>query len=660
MFGMNRTRPRSAAHGATANARAIRKLEDALAGLPPPWRVLRNRLRGSTDGPPWVKYIACHPAKGVVLIDVPPHRPDLAIAPLDEFLARTGFAAFSRGDPPIVAVIATGAAAIEDQLSKAFASAPRCGIENADWPEALIELLMSAPGLHLMPLKPSAEKAREDRQSPRDRAAEQPRADRAPSDAPTNGQRLERPQLEEEPAPALSVPADPPPRDNPPAQEPRQTVKDDPRRETPTVRIEPEIRIARKAGAADRPMTAGAPSDASARGQRSERPQKPAPSSSQPADRPPRDQPLAREPKLSFGLGSLRPEIPIARVEAKDLAAHKPRAAERPATASPSDAGMTGPRIERPQLEPAMPAASAASNRPLRNPPPTREPGLAHGTTPRRADTPTVRIDSADRFAHNSAHSRSRGPLLLAGAVSAAAIAAMLYAFLPASPWREAGSTTSDARIDAASPTTTIPAPPPAPSPQPTAGKSEAPPPPASPAPGATEKAEALSPARPAQGTAEQSKPLLPPAAETPTAASATPPDRESPAVAESNPFPPSARHEGERQNSNSARAQPMQAAKRPPKPNAPHETGEYASASPRDLVKKRAPRAGEAKLDLAPPAPAAEMVTIDGTNYVSGQEPKALGTLPASPQDTEDQMQPVVPQLQPAVVPQPPVEVFR
>jgi hypothetical protein len=48
-------------------------------------------------------FIGLHPAKGIALVDLFPARPQIAIAPLDEFLARTGFAAFSRGDLPIVA-----------------------------------------------------------------------------------------------------------------------------------------------------------------------------------------------------------------------------------------------------------------------------------------------------------------------------------------------------------------------------------------------------------------------------------------------------------------------------------------------------------------------------------------------------------------------------
>lgn len=137
---------------------AAKKLQAALAELPPAWQALRNRRSRGIDGPPWVKFIVCHPEKGIALIDFLPADPTSAIEPLDEFLARTGFEAFSQGDPPIV-----GLALREDEIDEigellidAFAAAPRCGIKNSNWTEAAIELLMSTPGLLLTRItKPS-------------------------------------------------------------------------------------------------------------------------------------------------------------------------------------------------------------------------------------------------------------------------------------------------------------------------------------------------------------------------------------------------------------------------------------------------------------------------------------------------------------------------
>ncbi|MGH7170531.1 MAG: hypothetical protein ACRELG_09670, partial [Gemmataceae bacterium] len=45
-------------------------LHDALAALPEPWTVLANRRRSGAEGPPWVRYVVLHPAKGIALVDV--------------------------------------------------------------------------------------------------------------------------------------------------------------------------------------------------------------------------------------------------------------------------------------------------------------------------------------------------------------------------------------------------------------------------------------------------------------------------------------------------------------------------------------------------------------------------------------------------------------
>src|SRR5579871_4033534 len=140
--------------------RALTQLHRALSDLPAPWSVLCSR-RPSGDGPPWVKYLAIHPGKGIALVDVIPARPDRAIAPLVEFLIGTGLAAFADGDPPIVAL----AVDLDDvsnvgvQLIEAFADFPPCGIRNPNWPEALVDLLMMTPGLLLARLGHAAEDA---------------------------------------------------------------------------------------------------------------------------------------------------------------------------------------------------------------------------------------------------------------------------------------------------------------------------------------------------------------------------------------------------------------------------------------------------------------------------------------------------------------------
>ena len=147
--------------GAVPSGRAQRKLDAALTGLPGPWRVLRNRRARAADGPPWTKYIALHPAKGIALLDLFPANPHAAIAPLDEFLARTGFLAFSRGDPPIVAIALTerDIGDVAKCLVDGFAAAQPCGIQNPNWADAVVDLLVSTPGLLLTPLDRASNRA---------------------------------------------------------------------------------------------------------------------------------------------------------------------------------------------------------------------------------------------------------------------------------------------------------------------------------------------------------------------------------------------------------------------------------------------------------------------------------------------------------------------
>jgi hypothetical protein len=136
---------------------AARKLQAALTRLPPEWLVLRSRYARGLDGPPWVKFIALHSQKGIALIDVAPADPEAAVEALDEFLARTGLDAFSRGDPPIVALALNpgdDVAAIDRYLADAFAAAAPCGIKNANWTEAVAALLLATPGLLLTQIAP--------------------------------------------------------------------------------------------------------------------------------------------------------------------------------------------------------------------------------------------------------------------------------------------------------------------------------------------------------------------------------------------------------------------------------------------------------------------------------------------------------------------------
>lgn len=186
----------------SADRAALNGLGAALAGLPAPWTVLASRRASGADGPPWVKYIAFHPRKGIALVDLLSAQPEAAVAPLKEFLARTGFAAFSHGDPPIVALALAEEdfPTLSDSLEDIFAEAPRCRIKSTNWTEAVTELLMRTPELLLTHLESPAGTAAVPRAShPADQARDPPPKRTPPSQPEASSRGME--EFRVEPAP---------------------------------------------------------------------------------------------------------------------------------------------------------------------------------------------------------------------------------------------------------------------------------------------------------------------------------------------------------------------------------------------------------------------------------------------------------------------------
>lgn len=133
---------------------AMSWLYNAIEALPEPWIALASTRHASADGPPWVRYIVLHPDKGIALVDTDNAEP--AVAPLDDFLWHTGFAALQGDALRIVAVTVTAqtSGAVVDQISAAFGGSP-CGLANPNWCEAVVDLLLATPNLMLMRLRPS-------------------------------------------------------------------------------------------------------------------------------------------------------------------------------------------------------------------------------------------------------------------------------------------------------------------------------------------------------------------------------------------------------------------------------------------------------------------------------------------------------------------------
>ncbi|HKR20666.1 MAG TPA: hypothetical protein VJS41_11060 [Stellaceae bacterium] len=134
-----------------AERRVVAQLHEALATLPAPWIVLANRRASGADGPPWVRFLALHPAKGIALVDTT--AAEAAKAPLEDFLARTGFPALQPGALPIVPV-AIGpdeVTAVAEILERVFVQG-QPAIGNPNWCDAVVELLLAVPDLMLSPL----------------------------------------------------------------------------------------------------------------------------------------------------------------------------------------------------------------------------------------------------------------------------------------------------------------------------------------------------------------------------------------------------------------------------------------------------------------------------------------------------------------------------
>jgi hypothetical protein len=77
---------------------------------------------------------------------------------LHDYLAQQRFAAFYPGDLPVVA-LAIGAAELDeigDHLAAAFAAEPRLTVADADWADAVIELLLTPADLPMAPVTPEA------------------------------------------------------------------------------------------------------------------------------------------------------------------------------------------------------------------------------------------------------------------------------------------------------------------------------------------------------------------------------------------------------------------------------------------------------------------------------------------------------------------------
>lgn len=110
--------------------------------------VLANRCASGADAPPWARFIALHPGKGIALVDI--DSPDAAVAPLEDFLSRAGVPEPHAGALPIVPVAVDGreARTMAERLDAVLP--PMHGeLDNPSWSKSAVQLLLSAPDLTL-------------------------------------------------------------------------------------------------------------------------------------------------------------------------------------------------------------------------------------------------------------------------------------------------------------------------------------------------------------------------------------------------------------------------------------------------------------------------------------------------------------------------------
>jgi hypothetical protein len=128
-------------------------LAGTLAALPDPWTLLRRRQIGDEE-PEAIEVVLVHPEIGVALVDEAPRDPEATARTLRDLLDRQRFGEFFPGDLPIVtlSVAPDEFETLGEQLAGAFEAAPRLSIDDPDWADAVIELLMVPDDLAMAPV----------------------------------------------------------------------------------------------------------------------------------------------------------------------------------------------------------------------------------------------------------------------------------------------------------------------------------------------------------------------------------------------------------------------------------------------------------------------------------------------------------------------------
>jgi hypothetical protein len=126
-------------------------LTRAFAALPEPWLALCDRRLALGDQR--ADAVLVHPGLGIALVNPVPNHPSAAGA-LRRLLERAQFGLFFPGELPILALKTRDEdpKTLAGRLQAAFDAAPRLDIEDSDWADAVVELLLEDRDLTMAPI----------------------------------------------------------------------------------------------------------------------------------------------------------------------------------------------------------------------------------------------------------------------------------------------------------------------------------------------------------------------------------------------------------------------------------------------------------------------------------------------------------------------------
>ena len=148
------TRLKQGKDKARQQPRALDRIDTALRSLRPPWKVLRETGIAADRSRLGAAFVALHPERGIALVDLAPARPDAATTWVRVTLLRAGGGVFTVREPPIMSVTLSPEE-IPDCVSRieaCFAGLPPCALPDKDWPDVAVATL-TAQHAGLVPLR---------------------------------------------------------------------------------------------------------------------------------------------------------------------------------------------------------------------------------------------------------------------------------------------------------------------------------------------------------------------------------------------------------------------------------------------------------------------------------------------------------------------------